>query len=1127
MNKNFKRIVSTVLLLAMVLSVIVVVPASAEDLSPLPDATANYTSGVFIACRTVDEAGNPTNLALYGQNQKVIFELIAYDKDLNKLKAFGFNYSIKADGSGDTVVDSGFAEADPATGIALVETTTMNQPGLLRIEADIANAEKETLTAYRPGGSTPLLQGGVLVNAQSIKTYADVIPADEMRQVWNAQLELQVAPTVEKITKLSTSRDSTFDTYAIYISSIGDTTDITRPSTWNEGDYGPESGETWAAAYMTVPKNAAKSSLDVQIGFQGYGVNSPTPGYNNNKITVNICAHSVELLYGTDLDFEDYYIDWIKAGSNYGFDVPSKGFVTNDQLETCYFRNMLLRNVNVLKFVLEAFGTEGATLVDDYDENASRTLSVSEFETVSNAWKGLLKTSDRQVNVSGGSQGGFQAIGMAALLPDVVTYCNSSITWMADTCGGTKYGTSADRTDRITGSFRPVPSKATGAERSAIEYCDSANLAQLVECKTYISTAGIGDLTSPPTGVMAMYNNLTRGKDVEPGYFSINFVQGRAHGYPASYTTEVQNFHKTYSTAVINAALETKVSSWNINGTTLTINAEGILDATTGAELWNADPAYANVNSIVLSEGIISLEANAFNLAAENVTVKMPSTLEAIAENAFGSADLKNYTIRSYNGSYGQTFANVVEATFDTLGDISASGMYSYTVDGDTLNIVSTGDTSVLTADSTLVALAVANAEAIKNIEIEGKFAAVGSLSKALARFTRVESIMIDSRSDTIELSHDGVFANAASLTSFGHIDFDASGASIENTGTFKKNLVSLKGFNAAVYGATAEEIVGIFENCRSIIAVEGFDGLAVDDPDLDGAFSGVTYGEYTNCISLETVTVYSSAILANAFNGATALKNVYLKNVDGNATFDFTEGQFDGTSGVTFIVESNEVAGKVQTAIEDAGLNAIVSVGETGLGGDKTGSAGASATWTLKGNVLVISGSGTVTSLAGLSDTNKEAVNTVVITGTISSIEAGVIAGMTLEKVKITCETLPEAADGVFGEQSGLTVYVSPSIPTGETLYGYPVKADGVLQGDLNRDSKISGADAVLLAQVVAGWNDLEYSAGAADCNGDDTVDINDRIKLAQYLAGWSGIDMDIVVEGGEVELPGDDLVA
>ena len=174
MNKNFKKIVSMVLLLAMVLSVVVIVPVTAADLEPLEEGNA------FIVCRTIDEDGTPTNVALYTQNQKVIFEIRAYNYSLKPVAVAGFNYSLFADGSGKNAIETGFVAADPETGIALVETTTMAHPGLFRLTATIADAGKNTISGYNT------LPAGVIVDAQSITTTASPIPADELRACLSA-----------------------------------------------------------------------------------------------------------------------------------------------------------------------------------------------------------------------------------------------------------------------------------------------------------------------------------------------------------------------------------------------------------------------------------------------------------------------------------------------------------------------------------------------------------------------------------------------------------------------------------------------------------------------------------------------------------------------------------------------------------------------------------------------------------------------------------------------------------------------------------------------------------------------------------------------------------------------------
>ncbi|MBQ9858013.1 MAG: leucine-rich repeat protein, partial [Oscillospiraceae bacterium] len=915
MNKNFNKIVSMVLLLAMVLSVVVIVPVAAADLQPLEEGKA------FIVCRTVDEEGNETNIALYAPNQKVIFELRAYNFALQPVAVAGFNYSLFADGSGKGAIETGFVEADPETGIALVEATTMSQPGLFRLTANIADAEKNTLSGYNT------IPAGVLVDAQAITMNTSPIPAEELRQVWDEQLALQVAPEILKITKIESKSTATHDVYAIYIDSIGNPDDITRPDGLAEDAVGPQTGATHAFAHLSVPTGAAAGSLNLAVNVQGYGVSSGYAAtWSASTITLSLSAHSLEAIEGTDVtDFKSYYTSWIQGGGSYGFD--KDGLTTNVALETCYFRNMLLRDVNGVLFCLEAFGDEGATISAKYDETAPRTMAKSELESLIASWKGLLKPEgERVVEISGGSQGGFQAIGVAAILDDEITVCKSQITWLADV-------TSNLDTSNIPCGFRPYPTKAEGEERSALEYVDSANMAQLIKCETIVSPIRLGDLTSPPTGVMAMYNNLTHGKAETDGPFSIKFVQGVSHGH-STFTSDstvqksIETFINNYCTATIEGALAPKIDSWSIENGVLTVNASGIIDSATGDALWEADPMFATVDSIVLSEGIVSIGANAFDVEEAEVTLKLPSTVKAIADGAFGAdADLTKYTIRSYNDTYAQAYAEKNGANFVTLGDISASTAYAYSVEGSVLNLVSTGDIAVLTADATLCALALANAETIKTIEIEGKFAAIGSLEAALKNFTRVENIKIDVQSTSLAEDATNVFANAANLTSLGHVEFDAMGAPVADSGTYKKGEVSLEGF-MDLYG-------------------------------VDGILSGDR--------AVTSVVVPGTSIPARAFENNTSLETVYLLEISDTA--HIAADAFTGTSGVTIIVADEVAKISVEDVLAEAGIdNVTVSLTEEEEGsfGDKTGAAGTAAKWKIKGSTLIISGTGAVTKLEG-----------------------------------------------------------------------------------------------------------------------------------------------------------------
>ena len=59
---------------------------------------------------------------------------------------------------------------------------------------------------------------------------------------------------------------------------------------------------------------------------------------------------------------------------------------------------------------------------------------------------------------------------------------------------------------------------------------------------------------------------------------------------------------------------------------------------------------------------------------------------------------------------------------------------------------------------------------------------------------------------------------------------------------------------------------------------------------------------------------------------------------------------------------------------------------------------------------------------------------------------------------------------------------------------------------GDPSGDGEINAVDAVLLAQVIAGW-DVELDISAADCNGDGEINAIDAVLLAQFIAGWDVI--------------------
>ena len=137
---------------------------------------------------------------------------------------------------------------------------------------------------------------------------------------------------------------------------------------------------------------------------------------------------------------------------------------------------------------------------NDFYKMLIRDLRALQYAKTRPEWNG------KELMVSGGSMGGFQAIGLAALDP-AVTECEAEVPWLADLGGGSKF-------KRLSG-WRP-------AFTETLRYFDTANLATLVQCPTKV-TIGLGDYICPPSGQMILFRNL-RG----PKFLKV--YQNRGHG---------------------------------------------------------------------------------------------------------------------------------------------------------------------------------------------------------------------------------------------------------------------------------------------------------------------------------------------------------------------------------------------------------------------------------------------------------------------------------------------------------------------------------------------------------------------------------------------------------------------
>lgn len=293
-----------------------------------------------------------------------------------------------------------------------------------------------------PIAGVELFDGGAGADIDQIRKIKDE-PAD-FDAFWNAQLKAldKTAPELIEAREVASPMQD-FTVYAVKIRFSPD-------NTW--GDY--------AAGYLSVPKNAAPGSLALFMQFNGASVYEPSKECRRGRITLCISPHSLELGQS-----ESYY-SALKEGKlkRYGFNETY-----NASRETVYFREMILRDVQAMRFLKTYFTADGAD---------------ARFRGL---WDG------KNLTLAGGSQGGLQCAAVAALEPGATRaefYCP----WLCDVGG---CGTDG----RQASTYMPTWTEA-------LEYYDSVNFAKRIRCDVEIKSAGLGDYVATPAGVTAFYNSI-------------------------------------------------------------------------------------------------------------------------------------------------------------------------------------------------------------------------------------------------------------------------------------------------------------------------------------------------------------------------------------------------------------------------------------------------------------------------------------------------------------------------------------------------------------------------------------------------------------------------------------------
>ncbi len=211
---------------------------------------------------------------------------------------------------------------------------------------------------------------------------------------------------------------------------------------------------------LTIPRDGKQHPA--RVVYQGYGVKSAWFNYHDDEIILCINAHGIH-----NNEPQSYYDDLANGRlASYGFDEEQ-----NRSPHTCYFKYMMIRAAQALRYMMTRPEWDGQTLI-----------------------------------ARGGSQGGVQAMQAAALVPEV-TLIDIFIPWLCDI--------HAASIGRLCGwgDFKG----------DAWRYFDLSVRAKYTEKKTVIM-AGLGDYTSPPAGIVGMYHGL-RGEK------TLTLVQSREHLY--------------------------------------------------------------------------------------------------------------------------------------------------------------------------------------------------------------------------------------------------------------------------------------------------------------------------------------------------------------------------------------------------------------------------------------------------------------------------------------------------------------------------------------------------------------------------------------------------------------------
>ena len=210
--------------------------------------------------------------------------------------------------------------------------------------------------------------------------------------------------------------------------------------------------------YLCIPKNAAPKSLPIMMSYQGAGFRSSVQTLflaSLGRMVLDINAHGLP-----NGQSRDFYADADRKNSDYRY----RG---SDRRETIYFRSMILRAVRALQYMKTRPEWDGRTIL-----------------------------------VSGGSQGGGQALAVAGLDPDV-TFCFAGVPALAD-----HGGILAGRQSGWPQILKTAERAKFPAKPEACDYVDAVFFASRIKNAECLLSVGFFDFVCAPDSVYAAFNAI-------------------------------------------------------------------------------------------------------------------------------------------------------------------------------------------------------------------------------------------------------------------------------------------------------------------------------------------------------------------------------------------------------------------------------------------------------------------------------------------------------------------------------------------------------------------------------------------------------------------------------------------